>query len=73
MISLSEEIKQKCATKNKRKCYRDHANRLFEAKELLNAKQINLVEFQRRGRTLTHRYIKYHEENQDDSDLDNDA
>ena len=45
MISVSQEIKQKCSTKNKRKCYRDHDNCLIEAKELLNAKQINLVEY----------------------------
>ncbi|CAF1115105.1 unnamed protein product [Rotaria sordida] len=73
LILVSQEAKQKRATKHQRKRYRDHDNHLIEAKELLTNKQIDLLEYQRRIRTLTYGYIKYHEENDDDSDVNNDV
>ncbi|CAF1182593.1 unnamed protein product [Rotaria sordida] len=73
MISISQEIKQKRPTKTKRKCYRDYDNRLIEAKELLINRVIDLLEYQRRVRAFSYRYIQYHEENEDDSDRDNDV
>ena len=72
MISVSQEIKQKRPTKVQRKVYRDRDKYLIEAKELLTSKRIDLKEYERRIRSLTCAYIKYHQDN-DDHDFENDV
>ncbi|CAF2761124.1 unnamed protein product [Rotaria sp. Silwood2] len=72
MISVSQEIKQKRPTKVQRKVYRDRDNYLIEAKELILNKKIDFTEYERRIRSLTYGYIKYHVDN-DDCDFENDV
>lgn len=68
-IIVSQEMNQQRSTKNQRKRYRDHDNNILEAKNLLNIKEINLVEYQRRIRILTYRYINSNENKNDDNDI----